>query len=163
MNNTNFAKNIKNLRKNRHPKPVSTKMNCIVYVLHLALCSYHVTYTFPSKSTFYNFLNVKELSARRKRDIWNLSDCSRTRINNHLVHKRTRNHLAKPAKWLSCVMSIYPYGAFDCISLSCHVRASEWIHTLWLPECQRTHCSKQERYPRFKWWQRDSNPQPLSS
>ena len=30
-----------------------------------------------------------------------LSDCSWTRIHNHLVHKETLNHLAKLAKWLS--------------------------------------------------------------
>ena len=27
--------------------------------------------------------------------------------------------------------------------LPCHVRVSEWIHTLQLPKCQRTPCSKQ--------------------
>ena len=32
-----------------------------------------------------------------------------------------------------------------------------------LPECQGTPCSKQARYLKFKWQQRDSNPQPLSS
>ena len=32
-----------------------------------------------------------------------------------------------------------------------------------LPECQRTSCSKQAPYLKFKWQQRDSNPQPLSS
>ena len=33
----------------------------------------------------------------------------------------------------------------DCIVLLCHVRASELIHTLQLPECQETPCSKQSR------------------
>ena len=47
--------------------------------------------------------------------------------------------------------------------LSCHVCISEWVHTLYLPECQGTPCSKQARYLKFKWLQRDSNPQPLSS
>ena len=51
----------------------------------------------------------------------------------------------------------------DCMFLSCHVRVSEWIHTLYLPECQGTPCSKQARYLKFKWLQWDSNPQPLSS
>ena len=35
--------------------------------------------------------------------------------------------------------------------LSCHVRVSEWICTLYLPECQGTPCSKQARYLKFKW------------
>ena len=36
-------------------------------------------------------------------------------------------------KWLSCVVSIYLYSAFDGMLLSCHVHVSEWIYTLvWL-------------------------------
>ena len=50
-----------------------------------------------------------------------------------------------------------------CMFLSCHVRVSEWIYTLYLPECQGTPCSKQVQYLKFQWLQRDSNPQPLSS
>ena len=49
--------------------------------------------------------------------IWcrsSLSDCNWTRTHNHLVLKRTLNHLAKLAKWLSCVGSTYLHGAFDC-------------------------------------------------
>ena len=34
--------------------------------------------------------------------------------------------------------------------LSCHVRFSEWIYSLYLPECQGTPCSKQARYLKFK-------------
>ena len=39
-----------------------------------------------------------------------------------LFRKRTLNHLAKLAKWWSCVVSTYLYGAFDCMFLSCHIR-----------------------------------------
>ena len=35
--------------------------------------------------------------------------------------------------------------------LSCHVRISEWIHTLHLSECQRTPCSKHARYLRLSY------------
>ena len=59
-----------------------------------------------------------------------LSDCNGARTHNHLVLKQTLNHLAKLAKWLSCIVSTYLYGAFDCMFLSCHVCVSEWIHTL---------------------------------
>ena len=69
-----------------------------------------------------------------------------TQTHNHLVRKRTLNHLAQLAKWLSCVMSIYLYGAFDCMFLSLHVCISEWIYTLYLPECQGTSSSKQAWY-----------------
>ena len=34
---------------------------------------------------------------------------------------------------------------------------------LLLPECKGSSCSKQARYLKFKWMQRDPNPQPLSS
>ena len=43
--------------------------------LYLTVCSYHVTYTFQSESTLFSCLNVKELLARNRRDIWSLSDC----------------------------------------------------------------------------------------
>ena len=41
------------------------------------------------------------------RKIWSLSDCNETRTNNHLVRKRTLNHLANLAKWLSCVVNTF--------------------------------------------------------
>ena len=75
-------------------------------------------------------LNVKELLAQSRRQIWSLSDCNWTRTHNHLVHKQTLNHLAKLTKWLSCVVSTYLYGAFDCMLLSCHVRVSVWNYYL---------------------------------
>ena len=55
-------------------------------------------------------------------------------------------------------MSTYLYGAFDSMFLSCQVRIWEWIHTLQLPECQGTPCSKQASYLKIMWLQRDSNP-----
>ena len=52
---------------------------------------------------------------------------------------------------------------YDCMLLSCHLRVSECIYTLKLPECQGTLCSKQARYLNFKWQQPDLKPQPHSS
>ena len=57
----------------------------------------------------------------------------------------------------------YKLIAVDCLLLSCHVRVLKWIYTLLVCECQGTPRSKQARYPKLKWGQRDSNPQPLSS
>ena len=131
--------------------------------MHLTVCFYHVTYEFGSESTLYSFLNDKELLARSRRHIWRLGDCKGTRPSNHLLRKWTLNHVAKLAKWLSCVVSAYLYCAFDCMFLSCHVRVWEWIHTLQLPECQGTPFSKQAPYLKINWLQRDLNPQPLSS
>ena len=90
----------------------------------------HVTYAFQSESTLYSFPNVRKLLARSRRKIWSLSDCNLNRNQNHLLSKWTLNHLAKLAKWLSCVVSTYLYGAFDCIFFPYHVRVSEWIHFL---------------------------------
>ena len=39
--------------------------------------------------TYNRRLNVKELLAPIRRDIWSLGDCSGTRVHNHLVRKRT--------------------------------------------------------------------------
>ena len=75
-------------------------------------------------------LNVKELLAWSNPNVWSLSDNSKIRIHNHLVHKSTLNQLAKLAKWSSCVMNTYLYGVIDCIFLSCHLQVSEWIYTL---------------------------------
>ena len=59
-----------------------------------------------------------------------ISDCNWTRTHSQLVYKQTLSHLAQLAKWLSCVVSTYLYGAIDRMFLSCHVCISEWIHTL---------------------------------
>ena len=50
----------------------------------LTVCSYHVIYAFQSESTLYSCLNVKELLAQNRCDIWNLSDCSGTWTHNHM-------------------------------------------------------------------------------
>ena len=137
------------------------ELGVLICTVHLTECSWHVTYVFQSKSTLYNCLNVKELFARNRCNICSLSDCNETRTHNHLVRKRTLKHLAKLTKLLGRVVSTYLFGAFDCMFLSCHLRISEWIHTLSFPEFQGTTCSKKERYLKFKWMQRDSNPQQL--
>ena len=90
----------------------------------LIVCSYHVTYAFQSESTLYSCLNVKELLAQNRHDIWSLSDRNETRIHNHLVHKWKLSHLAKLVKWLSCVVTTYLCGGFDSMLWSCHVCVS---------------------------------------
>ena len=63
-----------------------------------------------------------------------LNDTSRAWIHNHIVHKPKLKHLAKPAKWLSCVVSTYQYLSIDCMLSSCCARVSEWIYTLWFAQ-----------------------------
>ena len=71
--------------------------------VYLTVCSYHITYAFQSEATLYSCLNVKELLAWSRRDIWSFSDCNWTAT----VCKRILNHLAELAKlaswakWLS--------------------------------------------------------------
>ena len=48
-------------------------------MVHLTVCSYHVTYAFQSDSTLYSCLNVKELLARsRHLDIQATIECEYT-------------------------------------------------------------------------------------
>ena len=54
------------------------------------VCYCHVTHAFQSESTLDSYLNVKELLARSRSEIWSLSDCSWTRTQNQLVRKRKR-------------------------------------------------------------------------
>ena len=61
----------------------------------LDVCYYHVMYAFQSESTLYSCLNVKQLLARNRRDIWILSDSNEIRTHNHLNCKRALNSLAK--------------------------------------------------------------------
>ena len=63
----------------------------------MTVCYYHVTYAFQSESTLHSYLNVKELLAQNRLNIWSLSDSNRIRDYNHLVCKRKLNHLAKLA------------------------------------------------------------------
>ena len=70
----------------------------VKYSLDLTVYSCHVTYTFQSESALYSCLNVKELLARSRPEIWRLSYCNWARTQNHLVRKRTL--WSSLAKWL---------------------------------------------------------------
>ena len=60
-------------------------------MVHLTVCSYHVTYLFQSESTLYSCLIVKEILFQNRCNIWHLSNCSRTRTHKHLVRKQILN------------------------------------------------------------------------
>ena len=81
-------------------------------------CFYHFTNRFQSESRLHSGLNVKEVLAWNRRNIWSLSDSNRTLIHNLLACKRPFNHLAKLVKWFSCVVRTCLYGVFDCMSQS---------------------------------------------
>ena len=75
-----------------------------------------------NKMFLTNFENLNSISNISQETHDFLGDCNWTRTHNHLLYKRTLKYLAKLAKWLSCVVSTYLYGAFDCMFLSCDVR-----------------------------------------
>ena len=83
-----------------------------LYGTFVCICSYHVRYEFPNKSTLYKCLNVKEILVQSGRQIWRLSDWNESGSHNDLVRNWTPSHLAQQIKWLSCVLSSYLYGAF---------------------------------------------------
>ena len=89
-------------------------IGCKLFWLYiLAAYSYRVMYKFRSESTLYSCLNVNELLAQNRHGIWSLSGCNRTQIHNHLVCKRTLNHLAKLV-WLNgwvfiCELSVWGF------------------------------------------------------
>ena len=86
-----------------------------------------VTYNFQSDSTLYSLPEWQETPCAISEV---LSDSNEIQTHNHLVCTWTLKHLAKLAKWLSCVLSTYLYSGFDCMLLSCHVQVLEWLCTL---------------------------------
>ena len=96
----------------------------------MAVCSCHVTYAFQSDSTLYSCLNVKELLAWSRHEIWSLSDCNWSRTQNHLLRKRTLNHLAKLALWPNGWMFVYELSDSGFDSSCSHL--SKWWFCLWL-------------------------------
>ena len=105
------------MRKLNHLAKLAKSLSCVVGTclygeFDCIFLSCHV-YAFQSESTLYSCLNVKELLARSRCDIWSLNDCNGTRTQSHLGRKRTLNHLTKLIKWLSCVVSTYLCGALE--------------------------------------------------
>ena len=121
---SNFIMTSKNYTWSREPPDERLWKRIKDYMLS----SCHL-YVFQSESTLYSYQNVKELLARRRHKIWSLEDYKWTRTNNHLVHKRTLNHLASGWSPLAVIRFINFHWnhlnlttpSFQCISelLSC--------------------------------------------
>ena len=63
----------------------------------------HVTYEFHSESTLYSSLNVKEILALNRRDIWSLSYSNGIWTHNHLVLPNWPKWVSLGTKWLLVV------------------------------------------------------------
>ena len=71
-----------------------------------------------SESTICNYLNVKELLAQNRRDIWNLNDWNETQNHNHFFCKRSLKPLNKLLLDLAdCKVFVYELN--DCGFKSC--------------------------------------------
>ena len=97
----------------------------------MTVCSYHITYEFQNESTLYICLNVKELLARNRYDIWSLNDCNGTRTHNHLVRKRTLKYLAKLAK-MYYELTVFVYELSGCRFESCCIEVIICNNCIWL-------------------------------
>ena len=75
----------------------------------------------PLKIQNKNLLNMK-IVVNYLNFVFYVAQRDSSNLQTTLFRTRTLNHLAKLAKWWSCVVSTYLYGAFDCMFLSCHVR-----------------------------------------
>ena len=73
-----------------------------------------------SRTTLCSCLNFKELLARNRRDILSLSECNGIRTHNHLVHKRTLNHLTNWPVWLNVRVLFYELNGCGFESCSNH-------------------------------------------
>ena len=100
-------------------------------------------------------LNVKELLAQNRWDIWSLNDCNRIWIHNHLLRKRTLNHLANwPNGWAELGVLICTVHSIVCsyhVTYMFHTESTLYFclnvkerfagnrHDLWsLCDCNRT-------------------------
>ena len=58
------------------------KLWVLFFTVHLTVCSYHDRYAFQSESTLFSCVDVKELLAWRRCEIWSLRDCNETQTHN---------------------------------------------------------------------------------
>ena len=109
---------------------------------------------FHEKKWFWNFIERRQICINlyKKSSIfsyWNTQSKEWSYSWNHernfvFQQNQSGNHLAQSSMRTTL-------NGIDCMFLSCHVRISEWTHTLELPECRGTPYLKQARNLKFKW------------
>ena len=121
-------------------------MGCVVSTclcVHLSVCYYRVTYVFQSESILYSCLNVKELLARNRCNIWYLSGSIGIWTHNHLecrsTLKRIRDMITYSQMhrtdkysqhssiiwpvWLNGWVFVYKLGGCGFESCCCHLKS----------------------------------------
>ena len=106
--------------------------------------------------------------------VTSLNDRNGIRTHNNLVRKQTLNYFIQLAKWLSCVVSTYLYGAFDfevlahihqnfllyffvCQVPNTRVPSSKWLdgskaNSAFHPTLNQMFCFRLQNMPRVTWW-----------
>ena len=69
----------------------------------MTVCCYYVTYEFQGESVHFSCLNAKELLARKRRDIWSLSDSNGR---HGVVNITTAQHHSTKSELRFCAVSI---------------------------------------------------------
>ena len=83
----NYTNQLESFKKERYTH--------LFYTIFSVVGSCQVKYAFHIESTLYTCLNVKELLARRRSQVWSLNYCNWTPTQNHWLRKQTLNHWAK--------------------------------------------------------------------
>ena len=89
----------------------------------MTVCSYQVTYAFQNEPTLCSCLNIKEVLAWNRRDIWSLSDCYGIRTQKPLssfVFVYKLNGCGFESRCRIC-LNMSAYGLICCnIDFQCH-------------------------------------------
>ena len=110
-NPTRFLKTRKKTRVHKKRKYI---LNFFIFLM-LIYASFLQVYILQVQ--LYHYLDNQTLNKNMPK--WQQQDSNPQ----PLVHKQILNHLAKLAKWLSCIVSTYLYDTSDCMLLSwcCHL------------------------------------------
>ena len=120
----------------------------LICMVHLTVCSYHVTYAFLRNSLIKTgvILKIK----------WLQQDLNPQ----PLSLKMNTQPFSHTDKWLSYVVFTYMYDVFDCVYLLCHMSNCEWIYIfVWK---SGNSLLKTDTVRKVKWLEQDLNPQSVS-
>ena len=105
---------------------------------------FHITYPFYSESTLCSCLNVKELLAWKRCDIWSVRDCNKIQTSNHLICGFESHCSHSNFTYCACFEQEVP-STTDCrFTLKC---ACDMIRT----QSQMYHTDKYSQHSSITW------------